>query len=178
MSSSEGGVQIVRSASTLRIFQNTTRKLVHFGPSTPDSISLLLHSSLTFVAFLLLLSFFCLSGQGNSMSLKGMWTTLKKKFDESTPLMICLLLNIWLMGFSIISLALYYRYEKDTEVRYADDVIMVDKDTDPATSSDDNASSTKSGGGGLFNGRLEGGKITVVGLPKGTSTLAIGLSGN
>ena len=104
-----------------------------------------------------------------------------KAFDESTSLMISLLLNMWLIGFSIVSLVLYYRYERDTETRYADDVIMVDKDTiDPIASSDDNARSTKSTAGlGLLGGRLEGGKITVLALPKGsTSTLAIGLSNN
>ena len=40
-------------------------------------------------------------------------------------------------------LALYYKYERDTEIRYADDVIMVDKDTDATATSDDNVSSTK-----------------------------------
>ena len=66
----EGGAQLVRSASTLRIFQNTTRKLVHFGPSSPDSISLLLHSTLTFLAFLIFLSLFVLVREGHPA-----WTT-------------------------------------------------------------------------------------------------------
>lgn len=186
MSSVAGDAQLARSASTLRIFQNTTRKLVHFGPSNADSMSLFLHSTITFACFLLLMSLSCLGDQGSTLGLKSMWGRLKQRFDESTPLMICLMLNAWLIGFSLISLTLYYKYEKDTEIRYADDVIMVDNDVDPVASSNDNPGSNKSGSG-LFGEKLEGTKIMVVRLPTSTSNglerggsgaVAIGLSGN
>ena len=166
---------------------NTTRKLVHsWVLPNADSMSLFLHSTITFACFLLLMSLSCLGDQGGTLGLKSMWGRLKQRFDEVYAIDDMSMLNAWLIGFSIISLTLYYKYEKDTEIRYADDVIMVDNDADPVASSNDNPGSNKSGSG-LFGEKLEGTKIMVVRLPNSTSNglerggsgaVAIGLSGN
>ena len=123
-------VHLARSRSTLRLFTHAVRKLIYHGPSSPDSLALFLHAILSYIGCALGYTIYLWYTEGKH-NLGGTWKRLLETLEGSANLMIYVLLSVWLMGFSMVSLFLYWKYERD-EVCFADDVIIVDKSDEDA----------------------------------------------
>lgn len=161
-----------RTGSTLRLFPHTSRQLVYFGPAHYDSFSLLLHASITFIilntgyAASLYYTRPPTASTGAfslSKAIRTTWALLCSEYDSSHILVLYLLVSVWLVGFSLVSLILAWRYERD-EIRFADDVILVQSEE---------AEAGELGGDGeglkMITSGVDCSKVVLVTLPRSSS---------